>query len=68
MIPITGYDETAGFRDKFLYDNDYDEFANEIPFLLDILQTFQFELLKYNLIKKDLAGTSAQYLIGSYVT
>ena len=46
----------------FSGDSDYDEFANEIPFVSDILQPFQFELvftaaeLQAN---KDLSGTSA---------
>ena len=37
----------------FSSDSNYDEFANEIPFVGDILQPFQFEpvftLLKYKL-------------------
>ena len=35
----------------FSSDSDYNEFANQIPFMTDILQPFQFEpfsqLLKY---------------------
>ena len=38
------------------WDGDYDEFANEIPFVGDIQQPFQFEplsqLLKYKLKKR----------------
>ena len=44
---------------EFSSDTDYDEFANEILSVGDILQPFQFEpSLKYKL-KKTLAGTSA---------
>ena len=43
-------------------DSDYDAFANEIPFVGNILQTFQFEPV-YTATelqaKEDLAGTSA---------
>ena len=46
---------------NFSSESDYDEFVNEIPFVGDILQLFQFELVFTAAeiqAKEDLAGTS----------
>ena len=48
----------------FFCDNDYDEFINEIQFVDDILQPFQFEPVFTAAeiqSKNDLAGTSAVF-------
>ena len=50
-------------------DSDYNELANKIPFVDDILQPFQFVPVSTAIqiqAKQDLAGTSASSLIGSH--
>ena len=55
----------------FFTDSNYDEFANEILFVGDIFQRFQFESVFTAAeiqAKNDFAGTSALSLTGFYVT
>ena len=55
----------------FSSDSNYVEFANEITYVGNIMQPFQFEPIFTTAEiqqKKDLAGTSAYFLTSSYIT
>ena len=52
-----------GSETDFSSDSDYDEFANEIPFVGNIMKPLQFEPIFTAAeiqAEKDLAGTSAE--------